>query len=59
MSASASSRDADRGHAYTQVLASVLERLVASNDASGQQVEVTRFHALRAPGISIRDYLDR
>ena len=49
------------GMALVQVLAQVLERLVASNAHVGKsmQVQVTKFHALKAPAISILQYLER
>ena len=47
--------------ALVQVLAQVLERLVTSNSLVGKntQVQVTKFHALKAPAISILQYLER
>eukprot|EP00551_Chaetoceros_affinis_P002867 CAMPEP_0203637892 /NCGR_PEP_ID=MMETSP0088-20131115/4081_1 /ASSEMBLY_ACC=CAM_ASM_001087 /TAXON_ID=426623 /ORGANISM="Chaetoceros affinis, Strain CCMP159" /LENGTH=403 /DNA_ID=CAMNT_0050492431 /DNA_START=155 /DNA_END=1366 /DNA_ORIENTATION=+ len=58
------------GKAVVTVLAAVLERLVKSNANSAasspsssntntQGTEVTKFHALKAPGISIKQYLER
>ena len=51
------------GKAVVTVLAAVLERLVKSNaqsvDPNGSGPEVTKFHALKAPGISIKQYLER
>lgn len=50
----------ERGKAFVAVLACVLSRLVAANDAQpGAAQVVTKFHALRPPSISIRDYLER
>lgn len=49
------------GNAVVRVLAAVLERLVKANahlSISGQ-IQVTKFHALKAPGISILQYLER
>jgi len=49
------------GTAVVRVLATVLERLVKANanlSAPGQG-QVTKFHALKAPGISILQYLER
>jgi len=49
------------GTAVVRVLATVLERLVKANadlSISGQ-ITVTKFHALKAPGISILQYLER
>ena len=58
--------DQDRGKAITRVLAAVLGKLVSTNDqqaaidqSEGSNSVVTKFHALRAPSISIQDYLDR
>ncbi len=50
--------DTERGQVYVQVLASVLDLLVSSNDGQ-ESPPVTRFHALRAPNISVKDYLER
>ncbi len=55
------------GKAVVTVLAAVLERLVKSNAHSttsssnniAAAAEVTKFHALKAPGISIKQYLER
>jgi hypothetical protein len=49
------------GRALVQVLAEVLERLVATNArlAAASPQEETKFHALRAPAIGIRQYLER
>ena len=52
------------GKAVVTVLAAVLERLVTSNahaatNPNGSTPEVTKFHALNAPGISIKQYLER
>jgi len=46
------------GIAVARVLASVLERLVKENDHI-EQGPVSKFHALRVPGISIHQYLER
>jgi hypothetical protein len=64
--------DQERGKAITRVLAAVLGKLVATNDTqqehnnnsndqqhNNSDTGVTKFHALRAPSISIQDYLDR
>ena len=58
--------DQERGKAITRILAAVLGNLVAKNDqdaaiakGDGGTPVVTKFHALRAPSISIQDYLDR
>lgn len=52
---------AAEGAAIVDVLAAVLDRLVASNSSLGlsDTGQVTKFHALKAPGISVRDYLHR
>lgn len=47
------------GKAVVTVLAAVLERLVESNSHLPNDQEVTKFHALKAPGISVRQYLER
>lgn len=50
----------DRGICFIQVLSCVLGRLVMTNDANPDSNTVlTKFHALRAPNISIKDYLER
>lgn len=50
----------DRGSQLVQVLSCVLSRLVAVNDALPPEKQcITKFHALRPPGIGVRDYLDR
>ena len=49
------------GHTLSQVLASVLDRLASAN-ASTAAIDpgmITKFHALKAPGISIHEYLER
>jgi hypothetical protein len=55
------SKEASEGMVVVRVLAAVLERLVNSN-AQQPNLDpgaVTKFHALRAPGISILQYLER
>jgi len=48
------------GVAVVRVLAAVLDRLVNANAPLGQSdTQVTKFHALRAPNISILQYLER
>jgi len=52
------------GKSVVAVLAAVLDRLVerntqTSNYSNGTSPEVTKFHALKAPGISIQQYLER
>lgn len=52
---------AAEGLAVVQVLAAVLERLVCANTpiARADPGQVTKFHALKAPGIGILQYLER
>jgi hypothetical protein len=49
------------GLAIVRVLATVLERLVCANagTAVSDPGQVTKFHALKAPGIGIQPYLER
>lgn len=49
------------GLAIVRVLAAVLERLVCANSplARTEPGQVTKFHALKAPGIGIQQYLER
>mmetsp|Transcript_36193 Transcript_36193/g.41992 ORF Transcript_36193/g.41992 Transcript_36193/m.41992 type:complete len:426 (-) Transcript_36193:378-1655(-) len=52
------------GQAVVRVLAVVLERLVAANEQvalsrSADPSQITKFHALKAPGISVLAYLER
>lgn len=49
------------GTALVRVLATVLDRLVSANStlASTDPGQVTKFHALKAPGIGIQQYLER
>lgn len=48
------------GKAIVPVLACVLNQLCARNDQLSLEPKyVTKFHALRPPGITIRDYLER
>ena len=49
------------GIAVVRVLAAVLDRLVSSNAplAQAEPGQVTKFHALKAPGIGILQYLER
>ena len=53
--------EAADGSILVKVLAAVLERLVNSNKvtAVSDPGQLTKFHALRPPGICIRDYLER
>lgn len=48
-----------RGHSLVQVLSCVLSRLVQANDRTAASARVTKFHALRPPSISLRDYFER
>ena len=50
--------EAAEGKAVVRVLACVLEKLASSND-SDDNFNITKFHALRTPAISIHDYLER
>jgi hypothetical protein len=52
---------AAEGAVLVKVLAAVLERLVNSNDALARSDpgQVTKFHALKAPGIGVEQYLER
>jgi hypothetical protein len=52
-------QDTSEGKAVVAVLAAVLERLVKSNAHVPSGENVTKFHALKAPGISIEQYLER
>jgi hypothetical protein len=49
------------GAAIVKVLATVLERLVSANVSLAQTDpgQVTKFHAMKAPGIGIQQYLER
>jgi len=49
----------DRGQQLVQVVSCVLCKLVAGNDAHGEQQPLTKFHALRAPAITIPEYMAR
>ena len=52
---------AAEGLEIVKVLASVLDRLVCTNAplARTDPGQITKFHALKAPGIGILDYLER
>lgn len=52
-------QDASEGKAVVAVLAAVLEKLVKSNSHVKTGDNVTKFHALKAPAISIEQYLER
>jgi len=49
------------GLAIVRVLAAVLDRLVMANShiARADAGHVTKFHAMKAPGIGIQQYLER
>jgi hypothetical protein len=49
------------GLAIVQVLSAVLDRLVSANApiARADPGAITKFHAMKAPGISISQYLER
>lgn len=53
----------DEGRAIARVLSTVLGRLVTANDRhaqrTGESPQITKFHALRAPSITIADYVER
>ena len=51
--------DPAEGRLIVKVLATVLEKLVAANSQNEESHNVTKFHALRPPGICICDYLER
>lgn len=52
---------AAEGYVLVKVLAAVLERLVNTNAALARSDpgQVTKFHALKAPGIGVEQYLER
>lgn len=53
--------EAADGSILVQVLAAVLERLVNTNKSTARSDpgQVTKFHALKAPGIGVEAYLVR
>ncbi|CAB9518173.1 Cyclin-U4 [Seminavis robusta] len=53
--------EAAEGLAIVRVLAAVLDRLVCANSplARTEPGQITKFHALKAPGIGIQQYLER
>lgn len=57
----ASPEQAAEGLAIVRVLAAVLDRLVFANSpiARADPGQVTKFHAMKAPGIAIQQYLER
>jgi hypothetical protein len=50
-----------QGLAIVRVLAAVLDRLVCANvpAALSHSGQITKFHAMKAPGIGIHQYLER
>lgn len=60
-SSTRSSQNNAEGLAVVRVLAAVLDRLVSANSglASVEPGPVTKFHALKAPSISVLNYLER
>ena len=52
---------AAEGLAIVRVLSAVLDRLVSANVAASRTDpgQVTKFHAMKAPGIGIQQYLER
>lgn len=52
---------AAEGAALVRVLSTVLDRLVCANAAlaAADPGQVTKFHALKAPGIGVHQYLER
>ena len=52
---------AAEGVALVRVLSAVLDRLVCANGplAVADPGQVTKFHALKAPGIGVQQYLER
>ena len=52
-------QESSEGKAVVAVLSAVLERLVNSNAHVPSDDNVTKFHALKAPAISIEQYLER
>jgi hypothetical protein len=57
----ATPEEAAQGIAIVRVLASVLDRLVAANVSLAQTDpgQVTKFHAMKAPAITVSQYLER
>jgi hypothetical protein len=54
-------QESAEGIALVRVLAEVLDRLVFANVtlARTDPGQITKFHALKAPGISVLQYLER
>ncbi len=57
----ATPEQAVEGLAIVRVLSTVLDRLVGANAAIARADpgQVTKFHAMKAPGIAIQQYLER
>ena len=57
----ATPEQSEEGERIVSVLAAVLDRLVAANApiARADPGQVTKFHAMKAPGIAVRPYLER
>jgi hypothetical protein len=57
----ATPEQAAEGQAIVRVLAAVLDRLVYANGpiARADPGQITKFHAMKAPGIAIEQYLER
>lgn len=51
--------DAQSAQKIVQVLAAVLQKLIEANDNRPDTAHITKFHALRAPSISVKSYLER
>lgn len=49
----------ERERMLIPMLAGVLDQLVNRNDISGLEAPVTAFHALKAPAVTIYDYIER
>ena len=56
-----SPEEATDGSILVKVIAAVLERLVNSNKSTAisDPGQLTKFHALKAPGIGVEAYLER
>jgi hypothetical protein len=57
----ATPEQAAEGMAIVRVLAAVLDRLVTANAAIAMSDpgQVTKFHAMKTPGIGVQQYLER
>lgn len=51
--------DVESAQKIVQVLAAVLQKLIEANDNRPETGKITKFHALRAPSISVKSYLER